>query len=56
MIEREDKAFIAFCRWLYDENCYERWHHGQRPYKHFRIYYSKHTDWLKKQYEERQKN
>ena len=53
VLDNSNKAFMDFCRWLYDENCHERREHGQRPYKHFEVYYFAHTKWLKKQYEER---
>ena len=55
VLDSDNKAFMDFCRWLYDENCYERWQHGQKPYERFRVYYSKHTNWLRKEYEQRNK-
>ena len=53
VLDGDNKAFMDFCKWLYDENCYERSHHGQKPYKHFEVYYFTHTRWLRTQYEER---
>jgi len=55
-LDSNNKAFMDFCRWLYDENCHERREHGQRPYKHFEVYYMTHTKWLREQYEERYNN
>ena len=55
-LDSDNKAFMDFCRWLYDENCHERREHGQRPYKHFEVYYMTHTKWLRTQYEERYNN
>ena len=54
VLDNSNKAFMDFCKWLYDENCHERSHHGQEPYKHFEVYYFVHTKWLRKQYEERE--
>lgn len=56
VLDNSNKAFMDFCRWLYDENCHERSEHGQKPYKHFEVYYFAHTKWLRTQYEERQQN
>ena len=56
VLNGDNKAFMDFCRWLYDENCHERREHGQRPYKHFEVYYFAHTRWLRTKYEERQQN
>ena len=36
---------------MYDENCLERHHHGQNPYKNFKTYYSRNKSWLKSRYE-----
>ena len=55
-LDSDNKAFMDFCKWLYDENCHERREHGQRPYKHFEVYYMTHTKWLREQYEERYNN
>jgi len=55
-LDSDNKAFMDFCKWLYDENCHERREHGQRPYKHFEVYYFAHTRWLRTQYEERYNN
>ena len=44
--------FISWCRNMYDENCKERWEHGQKPYKQFEIYYTRHFKWLQQQYKE----
>ena len=52
-LNSDNQAFIAFCHWLYDENCHERLEHGQKPYKHFQVYYTTHLKWLKKTYKER---
>ena len=56
VLDSDNKAFMDFCRWLYDENCHERSEHGMKPYKHFEVYYFAHTNWLRKQYEERYNN
>ena len=56
VLEGDNKEFMYFCKWLYDENCHERSEHGQKPYKHFEVYYFTHTRWLKEQYEERHHN
>ena len=56
VLDGDNKAFMDFCKWLYDENCNERSHHGQEPYKHFEVYYFAHTKWLREQYEERHRN
>jgi len=56
VLDSDNKAFMDFCRWLYDENCWERWEHGQKPYERFEVYYSSHTKWLRQQYEERNKH
>ena len=56
ILDGDNKAFMDFCHWLYDENCYERSHHGMKPYKHFEVYYFTHGKWLRKQYEERHNN
>ena len=56
VLDNSNKAFMDYCRWLYDENCHERSEHGQKPYKHFEVYYFAHTRWLREQYEERQQN
>ena len=56
VLDNSNKAFIDYCRWLYDENCTERSEHGQKPYKHFEVYYSAHTRWLRKKYEEREQD
>ena len=44
--------FIIWCRNMYDENCQERWEHGQKPYRQFEIYYTRHFKWLQKQYKD----
>lgn len=54
--EIETTEFTSWCRLMFDENCSERWSHGQNPYKDFETYYTKNLDWLKKQYEERKQN
>jgi hypothetical protein len=56
VLDNSNKAFMDYCRWLYDENCHERSEHGQKPYKHFEVYYFAHTSWLRTKYEERQQN
>ena len=53
--ENLDK-FIIWCRNMYDENCKERWEHGQKPYKQFEIYYTRHFKWLQQQYKESNEN
>ena len=42
-----------WARMMYDENCLERWNHGQKPYASFEVYYDTHYDWLRKEFEER---
>ena len=51
--EIEKTEFKSWCRLMYDENCQERWQHGQNPYKNFDTYYTKHLKWLKEQYKTR---
>ena len=43
-------SFESYCRYMYDENCYERWHHGQKPYNNQEEYVERNKEWLKKQY------
>jgi hypothetical protein len=51
--EIEKTEFKNWCRLMYDENCQERWRHGQNPYKNFNTYYTKHLEWLETQYKQR---
>ena len=44
--------FIIWCRNMYDENCEERWQHGQKPYRQFEIYYTRNFKWLKDKYKD----
>ena len=55
-LDSDNKAFMDYCHWLYEENCYEREHLGSKPYKHFEVYYFTHTRWLRTQYEQRGQN
>ena len=48
--------FVRFCRHLYGENCYERLHHGQKPYENFDLYFTKNKEWLKEKYGSRERN
>tara|TARA_B100000029_G_C16754130_1_gene659373 strand:- start:215 stop:373 length:159 start_codon:yes stop_codon:yes gene_type:complete len=43
-------TFEKYCNFMYEENCYERWHHGQKPYKTQEEYVEKNKKWLKEQY------
>ncbi len=54
--EMEKIEFKNWCRLMYDENCQERWSHGQHPYKSFKTYYTKHLNWLEEQYKIREVN
>jgi hypothetical protein len=56
VLDNSNKAFMDYCHWLYNENCHERSEHGQKPYKHFEVYYFAHTRWLREQYEEREQD
>ena len=47
-----DRDFVRFCRYLYEENCYERFHHGQTPYTNFEIYFTKNEEWLQDKFKE----
>ena len=38
-------GFDEYCRFMYDENCYERWHHGQQPYQSIDDYVMKNKKW-----------
>ena len=51
--EIEKTEFKNWCRLMYDENCQERWSHGQDPYKNFDTYYTKNLNWLESQFKER---
>ncbi len=44
-------TFESYCRYMYDENCYERWHHGQKPYQNLEEYVEKNKKWLKERFE-----
>ena len=44
--ENKNENFMSWCRFMYDENCLERHHHGQNPYKNFKTYYSRNKSWL----------
>ena len=48
MISKDENLdkFIIWCRYMYDENCKERWEHGQKPYNQFEIYYTRNFKWL----------
>lgn len=54
MISKDENLdnFIIWCRYMYDENCKERWEHGQKPYKQFEIYYTRNFKWLKDKYKD----
>ncbi len=56
VVDGDNKAFMQFCRWLYDENCYERSHHGQKPYGSFNAYFTKNKAWLNEEYGRRERN
>ena len=48
--------FLQFLNWahiMYDDNCRERWDHGQKPYAKFEDYYEVNYDWLRKEFEEK---
>lgn len=48
-------GFDEYCRFMYDENCYERWHHGQQPYQSIDDYVMKNKKWLQEQYQNEKK-
>ena len=51
-IENKNENFMSWCKFMYDENCLERHHHGQHPYKNFETYYSRNESWLRSKYVE----
>tara|TARA_R110002020_G_scaffold280872_2_gene496640 strand:+ start:449 stop:655 length:207 start_codon:yes stop_codon:yes gene_type:complete len=54
-IYKTDERFMQFCRFMYDENCQERWHHGQEPYENATQYIDKNLNWLQNKYREQAK-
>jgi hypothetical protein len=51
-IENEKEDFISWCRFMFEENCQERWSCGQQPYKSVNVYYNKNKVWLRNRYQE----
>ena len=49
--EIENTGFMNWCKHMFEENCQERWQHGQQPYKDVSTYVTKNKSWLEKQYE-----
>ena len=47
---KTDERFMHFCRYMYDENCRERWNHGQEPYPDSDFYIEKNLNWLMDKY------
>jgi hypothetical protein len=45
-IEKENADFKHYCRHMYDENCQERWVHGQTPYPSLEAYVTKNYDFI----------
>ena len=43
--------YLNWCRRMYDENCIERSRHGQNPYPSFDNYYDTNKDWLRREYD-----
>ena len=50
----KETEFQKYCRVMYDDNCIERWEHGDKPYETFTIYYTTHSTWLKQQFKEKE--
>ena len=38
---------------MYDENCKERWEHGQKPYKRLEDYTDRYHEWLLEKWQNR---
>jgi hypothetical protein len=52
-IYKTDERFMQFCRLMYDENCRERWSHGQEPYPDATFYIEKNLNFLMDKYRDR---
>ena len=55
-IKEVGNEFLEFLNWariMYDENCKERWDHGQQPYATFEDYYEKNFNWLRDEFKAR---
>lgn len=49
-IWKTDENFMRFCRFMFEENCVERWGAGQEPYKDAEAYIEKNLDYLQNRY------
>ena len=49
------KSFVSFVRYMYDENCQERWAHGQKPYPTAKAYLRKNRNFLESLYKQKKK-
>ena len=54
-IYKTDERFMRFCRFMFEENCAERWDHGQKPYPNSEFYIEKNFDFLTNKYREQAK-
>ena len=51
-IYKTDKRFMQFCRFMFEENCAERWAHGIEPYADAEAYTEKNLTYLENRYRE----
>jgi hypothetical protein len=54
-IYKTDERFMDFCRFMFEENCAERWDHGMEPYKNAETYIEKNLNYLSDRYREQAK-
>ena len=45
-----EQSFITWVAYMYQENCAERFEHGQKEYPSAKAYLKKHRMWLEQEY------
>ena len=55
MVSLNTRSFVDFVRYMYDENCAERWEHGDKPYPTAKAYLRKNRSFLEALYKQKKK-